>query len=71
MMNIEFVPFWPVFSPPCAMPPKSLPNAVCHISAVAGYEAFVAGDCFASYQMNHWGCVKGKVWPVIDELWED
>ncbi len=36
MTNMAFVPFWPVFTSPCAIPPKSFSNAVCHISLIAG-----------------------------------
>ncbi len=36
MTDIVFVPFCPVLLQPCAIPPKSLPNAVCHTSAVSG-----------------------------------
>jgi hypothetical protein len=34
--KVELVPFCPVLLPPCAMPPKSLPNAVCHTSLLPG-----------------------------------
>jgi hypothetical protein len=34
--KIELVPFCPILLLPCAMPSKSLPNAVCHTSDLAG-----------------------------------
>ena len=37
---LAFVPAVPVLLSPCAIPPNSLPNAVCHMSAIAG--SFIA-----------------------------
>ena len=34
--NMAFVPIAPVLSLPWHMPPKSLPKAVCHVSAMTG-----------------------------------
>jgi hypothetical protein len=63
MTNIAFVPFCSVLLHPCAMPPKTLPNAVCYTSAVAGscIIFFVAGDCATSDWMNHCICVVFKI----------
>ncbi len=33
---LALVHFWPVLLSPCAILPKSLPSAICHISAIAG-----------------------------------
>jgi hypothetical protein len=63
MTKIEFVPFCPVFRLPWAMPPKSLPKAVCQIFGGSRivHQSFIAACGFACRRVNHWHHYLGKV----------